>query len=92
MKKKLILVGLFLLMIGMSFVSEWFPTFFGDFTCQGNKPYMLGHYFMLNGCQHTGQEHGPSTHWGFRHWVFVVMGLSLSVWGVVDLVNKEDNE
>lgn len=90
--KKLRLIGLFSLVIAMSFLPEMFPKFFGDFNCNGGVYEVVGNTLKRSGCLEWSNSHGPKTHWGFRHFVFFVMGLTLFIWGLVDLFQPKENE
>ncbi len=65
-----------------SFIPDTFPEFFGDVECEGNRylPYegFIGcqlHFFGDNGLE----SHGPNTHWGARHYLWMWMGICLAI-------------
>lgn len=81
-KLSLKIIALFAVAMLMSFVPDYFHDFFGDWTCEGR--YFTGKeyhgYILYEGCQYSGVgEHGPSIHWGWRHWLWFAMGVSLFV-------------
>jgi hypothetical protein len=91
MKLKLRLVAIFAIVILFSFIPETFPDFFGDWVCQGGK--IIGvkkGYYEIQGCSYgEALEHSPTTHWGFRHWMWTLCGVTLFVWNVVELIDKK---
>lgn len=84
------IILLFAIAIALSFIPDYNHEFFGDWICEGSKKYGWFHY---TGCTYgSGGYHNPSLHWGYRHWLFSLMGLSLSVMQVVAiilLINKK---
>ena len=89
MKNKLRLVAIFAIAMLFSFIPETFPDFFGDWVCQGGKVIVEGNSYDIVGCSYTQQDHMPSTHWGFRHWMWTLCGVSLFIWNVVELIDKK---
>ena len=83
-KISLNIAAAFAVAIFASFIPELAPDFFGDWSCKGSKllKETTLHYYQYEGCQYnnsmTGQ-HGPTTHWGVRHWLWMLMGLTLFV-------------
>ncbi len=74
-----------------SFVADEFHDFFGDHKCSGAvyEKYRSGDiYRTIKGCTYGDfGEHGPTWHWGYRHWVFILMGICLFIVSVVRVVN-----
>lgn len=63
----------FAIAIFVSFIPDAFPQFFGDWMCSGNN-------YTERLCQYRVDNHDPHTwHWGFRHWLFMLMGLVLFI-------------
>jgi len=89
MKNKLKLITIFAIVILFSFIPETFPEFFGDWVCQGGKLIVQGNSYDIVGCSYTQQDHMPSTHWGFRHWMWTLCGVTLFIWNVVELIDKK---
>lgn len=96
MKKQLIktslrVVGLFGCAMLMSFIPDYFHSFFGDWKCEGcdwvydpSRP--MGGYYT--GCDYGMQnKHIAQYHWGYRHWLFFAMGLVLFIIQVYDMLN-----
>jgi hypothetical protein len=36
--------------------------------------------------------HNPTWHWGFRHWIWLLAGLTFSAWTVVDMFMEEEKK
>jgi hypothetical protein len=74
----------------MSFVPENFREFFGDWQCEGShyNPSDNSH----SGCVYTSyyDNHPPTWHWGFRHWIWMIMGVTLFIYNVVLIIIKID--
>ena len=68
---------MFLTVIFVSFIPDTYHVFFGDWFCElGGK------------CPYTGSIHLSKWHWGFRHWMWLSMGISLFIYNCVMLINK----
>lgn len=64
----------------MSFVPEHFRDFFGDWYCDNSK----------NFCQYGLEvRHASTWHWGFRHFVWCAMGLTLFIYNVVIIIDEK---
>ncbi len=91
MKLKVRLVAIFAIVILFSFIPETFPDFFGDWVCQGGK--IIGvkeGFYQTQGCSYGSDlEHSATTHWGFRHWMWTLCGVTLFIWNVVELIDKK---
>ena len=91
---KLRVIIIFAIIILLSFIPETFPDFFGDWECQGSK--IIGvkeGFYQTQGCSYGGVlEHNPTTHWGFRHWMWTLCGVILFIWNTVELIKKFLNE
>jgi hypothetical protein len=90
MSNKLKVILIFAIVILVSFIPEAFPDFFGDWKCQGGSYVMKdGHYHSV-GCLYGGNyQHNPTTHWGFRHWMWALCGVVLSIWNIIEMLDKE---
>lgn len=89
MKNKLKFISIFAIAMLVSFIPEAFPDFFGDWTCQGGSFVIKGEYHYSTGCGYSSNyQHDPTTHWGFRHWMWTGCGVSLFIWNVVELFPK----
>ncbi len=73
------IIILFMIAIMSSFIPELFPDFFGDWICEGRKfipnKETYGSYI---GCD-MFQEHNPTTHFGYRHYLWFLMGIVLFI-------------
>lgn len=73
-----------------SFIPENFHEFFGDWLCQGSGT-RLSDSYLYSGCNHLqAGYHLPEWHWGFRHYVWLVMGATLALYNAVMLISEED--
>jgi len=81
------IVLLFSIVILMSFIPESNREFFGDWQCNG------GNYYKQEGCLYGGSYlHGPTWHWGFRHYIWMLMGAALFIYNAVIMIIKLDKE
>lgn len=78
-------VFLFSLAIVLSFIPEHLHSCFGDEYCNGlitNIETGKIEYYFHYGGTHQNWE----WHWGYRHWLFLMMGISLSIIQIVNIV------
>ena len=80
-KLKLKIMGLFLVIIFASFIPEMIPEFFGDWKCEGFDA----------GCRYTN-SHAPTIHYGFRHWMWILMGFILFMISIVNIIEEAELE
>lgn len=92
-------IALFAIAMLVSFIPELVPDFFGDWMCKGREciaPVKDGFIGSYLGCDYAAlPEHNPTNHWGYRHWLFFAMGVSLFIIQIVDIINynfKEDDK
>ncbi len=83
-KLSLNVMALFLIVIFASLIPDSNHEFFGDWVCKGNKTIIdkSGFYgYLTIGCDYgpDPKNHSPTIHWGYRHWLWLCMGLSLFV-------------
>jgi hypothetical protein len=87
------IVLLFAAIMVFSFIGEYLHDFFGDWKCQGSIERVTDSY-SYKGCNYGDFGfHDPSWHWGYRHWIFFLMGFCLSIVqavGIINLINKKD--
>lgn len=64
-------------------------TFLGDWKCDGSgKRYLDDVYVMYERCNYSiCSLHDPSWHWGYRHWIYFVMCITLFIIQLVDIIN-----
>jgi hypothetical protein len=98
MKNKTIIISLrvialFLVAIFVSKIPDLYPSFFGDYKCEGAKRVssnLTYTKYEIIGCDnHFGERtpHNPKWHWGYAHFLFFLMGLSLTIIQIVDIIN-----
>ena len=83
------IIAIFGIAFIMSFIPDLTPNTFGDWLCEGYGSYNDN----VKHCMVRGY-HDAQYHWGYRHWVWFAMGLSLFIVQVVDIINliDKDNE
>ncbi len=87
-KVSLRIILLFTVAILISLVGDNLHLFFSDDFCNGNIS-------NNNKCQfgyNSNYYHGQIWHWGYRHWLFFYMGLSLTIVQIVNIVIIIDKE
>lgn len=99
LKVSLNIVAVFVVVMLVSFIPDQFPKFFGDWQCEGRSYSYVdvgnGRFdYKTIGCDHGVNNHLPSWHWGYRHWLFIIMGLLLFVVQVIRIggIINEDEE
>lgn len=98
LKVSIRIVLLFTLTMALSFIPEYCHTLFGDWLCKGSGV-VIGHeyltpvYSLCNYSVGIYEYHDPTWHWGYRHWLWQLMGLSLALVQIVNIIiiiNTED--
>lgn len=87
-------VILFMVAMVFSLIGENLHTFFGDWYCGGSGELVQTKYtdYLHNeNCNYINSRHEATWHWGYRHYLFVVMGFTLFVLQVVNIVKNEKN-
>ena len=79
---------IFIIIILASFIPDNFHSFFGDWECQGGALDISGENY--HGCTYTGSSHGPCWHYGFRHWVWIAMGIVIFFVNISSVLEEED--
>lgn len=91
------IILLFSVAIFSTFIPESFPEFFGDWMCEGSKYGKIikateatwEHYEKV-GCDYVSSIHNPTLHWGYRHYLYLVMCLVLFIIQVNDIIKSND--
>lgn len=76
---------LFATAISLSFIPDYSHLFFGDTFCLGN----IGKNVCIEGWCNL---HGNTYHWGYRHFLWALMGLSLAIVQIVGIVQIIDKD
>lgn len=79
MKLSLKIIAIFSIAILSTFIADNLHEFFGDWLCEGARVGKfipetganLSHYELI-GCDYGGR-HNPTWHYGYRHWIYIVM-------------------
>jgi hypothetical protein len=69
-----------------TFIPESFPDFFGDWNCQGGQWEGVVFESHWIGCSYGDRHTNASTHYGFRHWLWACMSISLFIAQVVRVI------
>lgn len=88
-KISLRIIALFMVAILVSKIPELYPKFFGDWFCEGRKIVWEDaehRRYHIEGCD-IFQEHNPMWHFGYQHYLFFLMGLSLSIIQIIDIIS-----
>lgn len=75
------IVSVFIVAMILSFIGEYAHAFLGDWHCKGCNYSESGYSNM----------HEPQWHWGYRHWLFFIMGIFLFILQAVDIIMYLDN-
>ncbi len=80
----------FAIAFALSFIPENFHQFFGDTYCQGRQ-LIDGQY---KGCdvEHLYSDHLPTWHYGFRHYLWALMGCALFALQIISIFPNNENE
>lgn len=88
LKLSIKIIIIFAVLIICSFIPELFPDFFGDKICNGSGDFFIGKGIKCD----FGLIHAPTNHFGYRHWLFIVMGFVLFLIQTFDIIfPKESN-
>lgn len=96
-KLSLRIILIFTAIILLSFIPENFHQFFGDWHCNGGTftVTVSGGYKDYSGCHYGDdgnyQHHLPQWHWGYRHWMWMFMGICLTITQAASLIKSIDN-
>ena len=78
---------MFVCAILFSVIPEYLPVF-GDWECTGSGNYIhvsfSSHYERCNYASRN--YHDACTHWGYRHWLLCLMGISLFILQLAGLI------
>ena len=95
-KLTLKIAAMFVVVMFASFIPDNFHSFFGDWECQGGGSYFsttIGDYGnKYYGCQYGMGNHGPSWHYGFRHWIWIAMGIVLFIVNAAFTISEAEAE
>jgi len=95
MKLKTKIVALFAFIFIASYVPESCPTAFGDWKCKGCYIVYEGDVVLTKnyvGCDYNPSgttAHNPTWHWGFRHYLWIGLGLTLTAVTVYQIAENK---
>lgn len=70
-----------------SLLPEYYPELFGDWKCEG--AFKKGDEYF--GCD-MSSLHNPTIHWGYRHYLYMLMGVSLFIVQLAAMIVKIDKK
>jgi len=87
------IIALFGVAMALSFIPEHYHSFFGDWHCEGGVyDYSWAEdKLTYKGCIYSKDTHHETWHWGYRHWLYLSMGICLSIVQIADIfttINK----
>lgn len=91
MKTQLKLLVLFITILICTFLPDIIPSFFGDWLCEGSgeifvKEQYGGHWTK---CDYANYGyHKPTWHWGYRHWLFLIFGIIMTIVNIVRIAEE----
>lgn len=92
MKVQFRIFMIFAVIFFASFIPENFPTLFGDWLCTGSGN-MVPNTYHYERCNYMNSYyHTPEWHWGFRHYIWMLLGATLALYNVVMLISEEENK
>lgn len=85
------IVAVFVTVMLASFIPDAVPEFFGDVSCEGRIAHESTNPYSktYTGCSWGPDdvEHAPTYHWGWRHWVWMLMGIVLFIVQCVRIID-----
>ena len=84
------IIGLTLTMMLYSFIPDYLHVFFGDYMCLGSGEYLEKHRCYAL-CNATWSYHLPKYHWGYRHVLFNLCSMALTILQAIKIFNTENN-
>jgi hypothetical protein len=94
MKSKLKILAVFVVMFCASFIPDTNHKLFGDWRCKGNTIlHDKNDNAVIVGCKYEGYNaHNSTWHWGLRHWIWLLAGVTFSAWTIVDVIVEVTKE
>jgi hypothetical protein len=93
MKNKIKILVVFAVMFFASFVPENNHKLFGDWHCKGGQIIVNEGPDEYKECQYgPSMSHSSTWHWGVRHWIWLLAGLTFSAWTVIDMFIEHDKK
>jgi len=83
---------LFTVAIFSTFIGEYLHEFLGYWKCEGSGQRIVDTYDYQN-CNYADVgNHKPMWHWGYRHWLYLIMCITLFIIQVADIISFADAE
>lgn len=91
------IILMFSFAMAYSFIPDYMHEFFNDTFCSSGSGYFMysnniegiGSHWQF--CNYAG-EHQSTWHWGYRHWLFLLMGICLSIVQIVNIIHEVGKE
>ena len=85
-------IMLFTIAILSTFLGDYLHNFFGDWKCKGSGQRVIDTYYYTN-CNYAETGfHDATWHWGYRHWLYLCMCITLFVLQVIDIINYSNKK
>jgi hypothetical protein len=93
MKLQFRVLIMFAVIFVASYIPDAYPSYFGDWLCNGSGERITHgtgwdatyHYSKCN----YSSYHNPRWHWGFRHWAWLCLGITMLIINIVQFIQKE---
>lgn len=90
-KISLKVIMLFTIAILSTFLGDFLHDFLGDWKCSGSGQRVIDTYHYEK-CNYAEVGfHDAKWHWGYRHWLYFCMCISLFIIQVIDIISNFDN-
>ena len=92
-KISLKVILLFTIAILSTFVGDYLHSFLGDWKCLGSgTPNDSIYNPIYKYCNYAEWGfHDPTWHWGYRHWLYLVMCITLFIIQIIDIISFADS-
>jgi len=93
-KISLKVILLFTIAIFSTFVGDYLHSFLGDWKCLGSGILNDSIYNPIyKYCNYAECGfHDPTWHWGYRHWLYLVMCITLFIIQIIDIISFADSK
>lgn len=84
---------LFTIAILSTFIGDYLHDFFGDWKCSGSGQRLKDSFRIYQRCNYADHGfHGAMWHWGYRHWLYLCMCITLFILQAIDIINYSDKK
>lgn len=94
MKKETLKLSLRIILLGIvamasSYIPELYPNIFGDWHCEGSISIATEKPFSYTGCNYGTDFHHSTWHWGYRHYLYLLMCIILLIVQIKDIIEDK---